>query len=73
MDKINGGSHFRIDLDKFISLQKELISFNSGLEVPDFIIDSEIGKIPLRTDFVTKNEEGKYILTSFEKNKSIEY
>ena len=73
MDKISGGSHFRIDLEKFISIQKELISYNSGLEVPDFIIDSEIGKIPLRLDFVEKQENGKYILNSFEKRKSIEY
>lgn len=72
MDKINGGSHFRVDIEKFINLQKELISFNSGLEVPDFILDSEIGKIPLRTDFVVKEGE-KYILNSFEKNKSIFY
>jgi len=72
MDKIIGGSHFRIDIEKFIDLQKQLLSYNSGLEVPDFIIDSEIGKIPLRLDYV-KRENGKYILTSFEKNKSIEY
>lgn len=72
MDKIIGGSHFRVDIEKFIDLQKTLISYNSGLEVPDFIIDSDIGKIPLRLDYV-KRENGKYILTSFEKDKSIEY
>jgi len=72
MDKISGGSHFRVDIEKFINLQKELISYNSGLEVPDFILDSEIGKIPLRIDFVVR-DNGKYILNSFEKNKSIEY
>jgi len=73
MDKISGGSHFRVDIEKFIDLQKQLISYNSGLEVPDFILDSEIGKVPLRLGFVEKDKNGKYILTSFEKNKSIEY
>jgi len=71
MDRINGGSHFRCDLDVMIDIMKKSIGFTSGF--PECIIDTEIGKIPLRFDYVTKNENGKYILTSFEKGKSIEY
>jgi len=71
MDKINGGSHFRCDLDVMIDIMKKSIGFTSGF--PECIIDTEIGKIPLRLDYVTRNENGKYILTNFEKGKSIEY
>ena len=73
MDKINGGEHFRCSLDKMIEIMKSLISYNSGRALPEFVVDSEIGKIPLRLDYIKKLENGKYILTSFEKNKSIEY
>jgi len=71
MDKINGGSHFRCDLDVMIDIMKKSIGFTSGF--PECIIDTEIGKIPLRLDYVNRNENGKYILTNFEKGKSIEY
>lgn len=73
MDKIDGCEHFRCDLDKMIDIMHSLISWNSGRSIPEFVIDTEIGKIPLRLDYVKKGENGKYILTSFEKNKSIEY
>jgi len=73
MDRINGGSHFRCDLDEMIDIMKKLISYNTGMVIPEFIIDTEIGKIPLRLDYVVRNENGKYTLNSFEKNKSIEY
>lgn len=73
MDKISGGEHFRCGLDEMVDIMKSLISYNSGRSIPEFIIDTEIGKIPLRFDYVKKDENGKYILTSFEKNKSIIY
>lgn len=73
MDRIKGGSHFRCDLDIMVNIMKKLVGYNSGLAIPEFIIDTQIGKIPLRLDYVTINEEGKYILTNFEKNKTIEY
>lgn len=71
MDRIKGGSHFRCDLDTMIDIMKKSIGFTSGF--PECIIDTEIGKTPLRLDYVTRNENGKYTLTNFEKNKSIEY
>ena len=73
MDQINGGEHFRCNLDKMIDIMKSLISYNSGRSIPEFIIDTKIGKIPLRLDYVKRDDNGKYILTSFEKNKSINY
>ena len=72
-DKIKGNSHFRCELDIMIDIMKKLIGYNGGLSVPEFIIDTEIGKTPLRLDYVTRNSNGKYTLTNFEKNKSIEY
>lgn len=73
MDKIVGGEHFRCDLDKMIDIMKSLISFNSGRSIPEFVVDTKIGKIPLRLGYIEKQKNGKYILYSFEKNKSIEY
>lgn len=73
MDKIKGGAHFRCELDEMVNIMQELIGFTSGLAVPDFIVDTEIGKIPLRAGYIIKNKDGKYILTSFEKEKSIIY
>jgi lysine 2,3-aminomutase len=73
MDKIQGGEHFRCDLDTMINLMKKLVGFNSGLAIPEFIIDTEIGKIPLRYEFITKNENNNYVLNSFEKNQSVMY
>ena len=73
MDRIIGGSHFRCGLDEMIDIMKKLISYNTGMSIPEFIVDTEIGKIPLRLDYVVRNSNGKYTLTSFEKNKSIDY
>lgn len=73
MDRIKGGDHFRCELDTMVNIMKELVGFTSGLAVPDFIIDTEIGKIPLRLDYVTRDVDGKYTLNSFEKRKSIIY
>lgn len=70
MDRIKGGSHFRCDLDTMIKIMKESIGFTSGF--PECIIDTEIGKTPLRLDYVER-KNGKYILNNFEKRKSIEY
>jgi len=73
MDRITGGEHFRIDLEKMIEIMHQLISWNSGRVIPEFVVDSEIGKVPLRYGYIEKNNNGKYNLTSFEKNKTIEY
>lgn len=71
MDRIKGGSHFRCELDKMINIMKESIGFTSGF--PECIIDTEIGKTPLRLDYVIRNDNGKYTLRNFEKKKTIEY
>ena len=60
MDRIVGGSHFRCDLDEMINIMKKLISYNSGMSIPEFIVDTEIGKVPLRLDYVVRNSNGKY-------------
>ena len=73
MDRIKGGSHFRCTLDEMIDIMKKLLGYNTGLAIPEFIVDTQIGKIPLRLDYVIRNSNGKYELRSFEKDISIEY
>jgi len=73
MDRIIGGSHFRCDLNKMIEIMHQLIGWNSGRAIPEFVVDCEIGKTPLRYGYIEKKENDKYELKNFEKNTSIEY
>jgi lysine 2,3-aminomutase len=74
MDRIKGGAHFRCELDTMVNIMKELIGFNSGLAIPDFIVDTnELGKTPLRLDYVVRGADGKYTLNNFVNKKSMIY
>ena len=51
-DKIIGSSHFRTSIEKGIEIIKGLRGYTSGYAIPQFIVDTEYGKIAVNPDNV---------------------
>jgi lysine 2,3-aminomutase len=47
MDKIKGGSHFSVLLEKGKEIIRGIQGFTSGMACPKYVVDSEYGKIPV--------------------------
>lgn len=72
MDKILGGSHFGTSVEDGLNIINQLRGWTSGYAVPQFIIDTHDGKIPLLPNPIKKDDINTYTITSF-KGKSIKY
>lgn len=53
-DKINGGAHFRVPVERGIEIIRSLRGWTTGYAVPQFIIDAPGGggKVPVNPDYV---------------------
>jgi lysine 2,3-aminomutase len=70
MDKIKGAKHFETTIEKGIEIIHGLRGWTSGYAVPQFIVDSDIGKMPVNPNYIDniskntvvfKNYEGKIV------------
>jgi len=70
MDKINGAKHFETTIEKGIEIIHGLRGWTSGYAVPQFIVDSDIGKMPVNPNYIDnisentvtfKNYKGKIV------------
>ena len=64
-DKVAGTHHFRTALEKGIEIIKGLRGYISGYGVPQYIVDSEHGKVAVGPENAVC-EKGKWKLTSYE-------
>jgi len=72
MDKIKGGAHFTVPIEKGVSIIKGISGWSSGYAVPQFIIDTRIGKIPINPSYMKRQKNGKTILQNY-RGETVEY
>ena len=70
-DRIEGSNHFFVDPRKGIEIIKDLRGWTSGYAIPQFIIDSELGKIPVNPDYCEFKDD-KTIIKNY-KEESVEF
>ncbi len=72
--QVIGTHHFQPSIAEGIEIMKYLRGNTSGLAIPTYIINAPggLGKIPLLPQYLKKNKEGNYVLTTWE-GKEIEY
>jgi lysine 2,3-aminomutase len=71
LDEIQGTEHFKVPVKKGIEIIKGLIGNTSGFAIPQFIIDTSIGKIPINPCFY-KEENGYVVLQNY-KGEEVRY
>jgi len=64
-DRIIGSQHFRTDIEKGIEIIRGLRGYTSGYAVPQFIFDTEVGKIPINPDYISKIEDDRVVFKNF--------
>jgi lysine 2,3-aminomutase len=71
-DKIIGSQHFRTTVEDGIKIIRGLRGWTSGYAIPTFIVDTEIGKIPINPDYIEKIEDDKITFKNF-RNETTDY
>lgn len=60
-DPLEGTEHFRTTLESFMKTKRWLRAHASGRVVPNFIVDTQLGKIELGADADVLKREGRYL------------
>jgi lysine 2,3-aminomutase len=63
-DNVRGVSHFRTSLESGRRVMNSLAGFETGFSVPQYIITTKIGKIPLYTEALTE-KDGRLMATNY--------
>ncbi|MCK9458484.1 MAG: KamA family radical SAM protein [Proteobacteria bacterium] len=71
-DIVNGANHFRTKVAKGIEIMEHLRGRLSGLAIPQYVIDTPGGKIPILPTYLISQTPEKVILRNFE-GKIMEY
>ena len=68
VDRVCGTAHFRVPLDKGLSIMRHLRGRLSGMGVPHYMVDlpGGGGKVPLTPDYVVEKHSDRWILRNFE-------
>ncbi len=65
-DNVKGVSHFRTTLKKGREIMESLGGFETGFSVPQYVITTRIGKIPLASEAL-EEKDGKLLATNYRK------
>lgn len=70
-DAVRGTYHFRVSIAKALKIMRKLISYTSGLAIPQLIVDLKRGggKTPILPNYITKHERKRYTFKNFENKK----
>lgn len=60
-DRVTGVSHFATSIEKGRELMKELIGHMTGFAVPNYIVTTKLGKIPLWEESAHQDGEGYWL------------
>jgi lysine 2,3-aminomutase len=71
-DNVTGVSHFLTSIEKGREIMDNLIGYTTGFALPQYILTTKIGKIPLTRDYLSLSEDGKMRLRNYA-GKTIEY
>jgi lysine 2,3-aminomutase len=72
-DRVVGTSHFRTPISKGIEIIEGLRGWTTGYCVPQFIVDTPGGKIPLLPEYYVRKEGNKVILRNYQKKEFTYY
>ena len=64
-DRILGSEHFRTDIDKGLEIINGLRGFTSGYAIPQFIVDTNHGKIAVSPDNIIEKTNDSFKLRSY--------
>lgn len=71
LDFVQGSNHFRVPISKGVDIMNNMKGYISGMAVPQYIIDTKYGKIPVVPDYVQKIENNKIYLRSYNNKKIV--
>ena len=66
---VKGVTHFRTPLQKGMEIIKKMQGFTTGFAVPNYVVSTRIGKIPLTPNYVIKKGSQTWTLTNYERRK----
>ena len=65
-DPIPGSEHFRTPIEAGLGIMRSLLGRTTGYAIPQFVVDTGSGKIPLLPNYVTNNDESYIDLKGFD-------
>ena len=66
MDLIDGSDHLRVPVEKGLEIMRNLRGHTSGLAIPQYVIDTPGGKIPVNPDYVISRTADQIVLQNYE-------
>lgn len=72
-DAVKGGGHFRTSVKKGLEIIEKLRGWTSGFAVPQFVVDTREGSIPLQPDYILKKQGNRVIFRSYKNDEIIYY
>lgn len=67
-DNVTGVSHFSTSIDKGLEIMDGLLGFETGFSVPNYVITTKLGKIPIQRQYLTE-ENGRTFVSNYKKQK----
>jgi lysine 2,3-aminomutase len=57
-DHVRGVTHFETSLEKGLEIMEGLVGFITGFAIPQYVLTTKIGKIPLNPDYAVRTADG---------------
>jgi lysine 2,3-aminomutase len=74
MDKIPGGEHFETTISKGIEIIHGLRGYTSGYAIPQYIVDSSIGKMAVNPNYIKEiTDDGRIVFENYMGNTISQY
>ncbi|WP_017324100.1 arginine 2,3-aminomutase [Synechococcus sp. PCC 7336] len=66
-DNVTGVSHFATSIEKGREIMNNLKGYTTGFAVPEYILTTELGKVPLHEQKVVQTAPSEYIVENYER------
>jgi len=67
-DDVTGIHHFRTSITKGLDIMDALVGYSTGFSVPQYVVTTELGKIPLLRENIVNHENNEYKLRGYKGN-----
>jgi lysine 2,3-aminomutase len=68
-DNVVGVSHFMTTLEEGREIMEQLSGFTTGFAVPQYVLTTDLGKIPASRQMVVRDEDGEWWVENYQKRK----
>ncbi len=62
---LKGTAHFRVEVERGVQFMRELRGRTSGFAIPQYVLDTPYGKVPLNYQYMRKREGDHVVLETF--------